>query len=57
MSAVQKVLTVQSKLYLKDFGQISKAAQAGDSAAQSKLLNFKKAVGGAESLIKMLGEQ
>jgi predicted transcriptional regulator len=38
--------------YEKSLNQISKAAQAGDSAAQSKLLNFRKAVGGAGSVIK-----
>ena len=40
------------KAYEKSLNQISKAANAGDSAAQSKLLNFKKAVGGAGSVIK-----
>ena len=40
------------KAYEKSLNQISKAAQAGDSAAQSKLLNFRKAVGGAGSVIK-----
>jgi len=38
--------------YEKSLNQISKAAQAGDSAAQSKLLNFRKAVRGAGSVIK-----
>ena len=38
--------------YEKSLNQISKAANAGDSAAQSKLLNFRKAVGGAGSVIK-----
>ena len=38
--------------YEKSLNQISKAAKAGDNAAQSKLLNFKKAVGGAGSVIK-----
>jgi len=40
------------KAYEKSLNQISKAAKAGDSAAQSKLLNFRKAVGGAGSVIK-----
>ena len=40
------------KAYERSLNQISKAAQAGDSAAQSKLLNFRKAVGGAGSVIK-----
>ena len=40
------------RAYEKSLNQISKAAQAGDSAAQSKLLNFRKAVGGAGSVIK-----
>jgi len=40
------------KAYEKSLNQISKAAQAGDSAAQSKLLNFRKAVRGAGSVIK-----
>ena len=38
--------------YEKSLNEISKAAQAGDNAAQSKLLNFRKAVGGAGSVIK-----
>ena len=40
------------KAYERSLNQISKAAKAGDSAAQSKLLNFRKAVGGAGSVIK-----
>ena len=40
------------KAYEKSLNQISKAAQAGDSAAQSKLLNFRKAVRGAGGVIK-----
>ena len=40
------------KAYEKSLNQISKAAQAGDSAAQSKLLNFRNAVKGAGSVIK-----
>ena len=35
------------KAYEKSLNQISKAAKAGDSAAQSKLLNFRNAVKGA----------
>jgi len=38
--------------YEKSLNQISKAAQAGDSAAQSKLLNFRNAVKGAGGVIK-----
>jgi len=38
--------------YEKSLNQISKAANAGDNVAQSKLLNFRKAVGGAGSVIK-----
>jgi len=40
------------KAYEKSLNQISKAAKAGDSAAQSKLLNFRKAVRGAGGVIK-----
>ena len=40
------------KAYEKSLNQISKAAQAGDSAAQSKLLNFRNAVKGAGGVIK-----
>ena len=40
------------RAYEKSLNQISKAAQAGDSAAQSKLLNFRNAVKGAGSVIK-----
>ena len=38
--------------YEKSLNQISKSAAAGDSAAQSKLLNFRKAVRGAGGVIK-----
>jgi len=40
------------RAYEKSLNQISEAAKAGDNAAQSKLLNFRKAVGGAGSVIK-----
>jgi hypothetical protein len=40
------------KAYEKSLNQISKAAKAGDSAAQSKLLNFRNAVKGAGGVIK-----
>ena len=40
------------RAYERSLNEISKAAQAGDSAAQSKLLNFRNAVKGAGSVIK-----